>query len=95
MSVSESMARHSIRPGQASSTAGTTTATASIEYGAEDATSGLKRHLGPIGLLFAGVGSIIGSGWLFGAFNATRIAGPVAIFAWVLGAIMIMLIGLV
>jgi len=67
----------------------------SIDYAAEDATSGLRRHVGPVGLLFAGVGSIIGSGWLFGAFNATHIAGPVAIFAWVLGAIMIMLIGLV
>jgi len=66
-----------------------------FEYAAEDATSGLRRHIGPLGLLFAGVGSIIGSGWLFGAFNATHIAGPVAIFAWVLGAIMIMLIGLV
>ncbi len=62
---------------------------------AEDAASGLKRHIGPIGLLFAGVGSIIGSGWLFGAFNATHIAGPVAIFAWLLGSVMIMLIGLV
>ena len=61
----------------------------------EDASSGLKRHIGPVGLLFAGVGSIIGSGWLFGAFNASIIAGPVAIFAWVLGAVMIMLIGLV
>lgn len=66
-----------------------------LQYAAEDATSGLRRHVGPVGLLFAGVGSIIGSGWLFGAFNATHIAGPVAIFAWVLGAIMIMLIGLV
>lgn len=66
-----------------------------LEYAAEDATSGLKRHVGPVGLLFAGVGSIIGSGWLFGAFNASAIAGPVAIFSWLLGAIMIMLIGLV
>lgn len=63
-------------------------------YIAEDATSGLKRHVGPVGLLFAGVGSIIGSGWLFGAFNATHIAGPVAIFAWVLGGVMILLVGL-
>jgi amino acid transporter len=66
-----------------------------FEYAAEDATSGLKRHVGPVGLLFAGVGSIIGSGWLFGAFNATVIAGPIAIFAWLLGAFMILLIGLV
>jgi amino acid transporter len=66
----------------------------SIAYGAEDATSGLKRHVGPVGLLFAGVGSIIGSGWLFGAFNATKIAGPMAIISWAVGAVMILLIGL-
>jgi amino acid transporter len=72
-----------------------TKSTATLDYAHEDATSGLHRHVGPIGLLFAGVGSIIGSGWLFGAFNATVIAGPIAILAWVLGAIMIMLIGLV
>src|SRR5579875_3763615 len=69
--------------------------TGTLEYSAEDRTSGLKRHVGPVGLLFAGVGSIIGSGWLFGAFKATHYAGPIAIFAWVIGAIMIALIGLV
>src|SRR4051794_32968238 len=60
----------------------------------EDETSGLHRHLGRTGLLFAGVGSIIGSGWLFGALNASEIAGPAAILSWVLGGIMILLIGL-
>ncbi|MBG0741563.1 APC family permease [Paeniglutamicibacter antarcticus] len=54
----------------------------------------LKRHLGPIGLLFAAIGSIIGSGWLFGAFNASVIAGPSAIFSWLIAGLMIMLIGL-
>ena len=54
----------------------------------------LKRHVGPIGLLFAAIGSIIGSGWLFGAYNASIIAGPVAIFSWIIAGIMIMLIGL-
>ncbi len=39
----------------------------------------LKRHVGPIGLLFAGIGSIIGSGWLFGAFTASGLAGPAAL----------------
>jgi amino acid transporter len=86
--VSAYVEKGSVRPGSESGT-GTT------EYSAEDATSGLKRHVGPIGLLFAGVGSIIGSGWLFGAFNASAIAGPVAIFSWVIGAVMIMFIGLV
>ena len=69
--------------------------TARSQFSAEDASSGLKRDVGPVGLLFAGVGSIIGSGWLFGAFKATHGAGPAAIFAWVIGAVMILLIGLV
>jgi len=46
-------------------------------------------------LLFSGVGSIIGSGWLFGAFDASQIAGPLAIFSWVIGAVMVLAIGLV
>jgi hypothetical protein len=37
----------------------------------EDEDSGLHRHIGRTGLLFAAVGSIIGSGWLFGALNAS------------------------
>src|SRR5690242_14402473 len=55
---------------------------------------GLRRDIGMIGLLFAGVGSIIGSGWLFGAFNAARDAGPAATVAWLLGAVMILMIAL-
>ena len=46
----------------------------------------LKRHVGVVGLLFASVGSIIGSGWLFGALNASQEAGPAAIISWALGA---------
>jgi amino acid transporter len=55
----------------------------------------LRRDVGAIGLLFASVGSIIGSGWLFGALNASREAGPAAIISWALGGIMILLIALV
>jgi len=54
----------------------------------------LRRDIGRIGLLFTGVGSIIGSGWLFGAMNAAQLAGPAAIFSWLIAGIMIMLIGL-
>src|SRR5919202_1420813 len=54
----------------------------------------LKRHIGPIGLLFAGVGSEIGSGWLFGALNASILAGPAAILSWAIAGVMIMMIGL-
>ncbi len=55
---------------------------------------GLRREVGRVGLLFAGVGSIIGSGWLFGALTASTIAGPAAIVSWLLGGVMVMLIGL-
>lgn len=44
--------------------------------------------------MFTGLGSIIGSGWLFGAWHASAIAGPAAILAWVIGAIVILAIAL-
>ncbi|MDW9229938.1 APC family permease (plasmid) [Burkholderia cepacia] len=54
----------------------------------------LRRDAGIIGLLFASTTSMVGSGWLFGAYHASRIAGPLSIGSWVLGAIIIMLIAL-
>lgn len=55
----------------------------------------LQRHVGLVGLLFASVGSIIGSGWLFGAMNAARLAGPAAMISWAIGTVMILVIALV
>ncbi|HET7303920.1 MAG TPA: APC family permease [Segeticoccus sp.] len=55
---------------------------------------GLKRDIGKVGLLFTSVGSIIGSGWLFGAFEASHLVGPASLLSWALGAIMIILVGL-
>ncbi len=69
------------------------TTDASRAPGQED--RALRRHVGTVGLLFASVGSIIGSGWLFGALNAAQTAGPAAIISWAVGAVMILLIGLV
>ena len=54
----------------------------------------LRRDVGPVGLLFAGIGSIIGSGWLFGAFTASGLAGPAALLSWVIAGFMILLIAL-
>ena len=54
----------------------------------------LKKDFGLVGLLFTAVGSIIGSGWLFSSLHASEIAGPAAIFSWVIGAIMFVFIGL-
>ena len=43
--------------------------------------------------LFSGImlalNSLIGSGWLFGAGTAARVAGPAAILSWILGAVII------
>ncbi len=57
--------------------------------------STLRRDVGLIGLLWASVGSIIGSGWLYGAQKAVVVAGPAAIISWTIGAIAIVLLALV
>ncbi|HET7577706.1 MAG TPA: APC family permease [Bacillales bacterium] len=54
-----------------------------------------KRKLNLLDLTFLGCGSIIGSGWLYGAMNAAGLAGPSAWLSWIIGAIMFTLIGLV
>jgi amino acid transporter len=58
-------------------------------------TEGMDRHVGLLGLLWASEGSIIGSGWLFGALTAASIAGPSAIIAWVIASVMIIVLALV
>ncbi|MBL7564752.1 APC family permease [Staphylococcus saccharolyticus] len=40
-------------------------------------------------LVLLGLGSLIGSGWLFGAWEASSIAGPAAIISWIIGFIVI------
>jgi amino acid transporter len=57
--------------------------------------TGLRREIGFIGLLWASGGSIIGSGWLFGAQGALATAGPAAIISWGIGAVAILLLALV
>ena len=54
----------------------------------------MRREVGPWALMFTGLGSIIGSGWLFGAWRAAGLAGPGAVWAWVLGAAIITTIAL-
>ena len=46
---------------------------------------GLTRDIGFFGLLLTSEGSIIGSGWLFGALACSLIGGPAAIIAWLIG----------
>jgi amino acid transporter len=54
----------------------------------------LKREVGMVGLLFVSVGSIIGSGWLFGALGASQIAGPAVMISWILGGAAMLLLAL-
>ncbi|MEU0408535.1 APC family permease [Streptomyces griseorubiginosus] len=56
---------------------------------------GLRRDIGLIGLMWASVGSIIGSGWLYGAQEAVVVAGPAAMISWIIGAVAIVLLALV
>ncbi len=56
---------------------------------------GLKREAGRGGLLFASLGGMIGSGWLFGALNAARIAGPASILSWIIGGVAVLLLAFV
>jgi amino acid transporter len=56
---------------------------------------GLRREAGRNGLLFASIGGMIGSGWLFGALNAAKIAGPAAVFSWVIGGCAVLLLAFV
>src|SRR5215469_15335893 len=54
----------------------------------------IRRDVGTVALMFTGLGSIIGSGWLFGAWRAAGLAGPSAVWAWVIGATMMSTIAL-
>jgi amino acid transporter len=56
--------------------------------------AGLQRTVGFYGLMFVSLGSIIGSGWLLGALNAAKVAGPASIISWTLAACMLTLLAL-
>ena len=52
----------------------------------------IRREVGAIALMFTGLGSIIGSGWLFGAWRAAQLAGPGAVYSWIIGAVIILFV---
>src|SRR5579883_148407 len=55
----------------------------------------LRRDAGMVGLLYASLGSIIGSGWLFGALHAAVQAGPWSVLSWIIGAVAILFLAFV
>lgn len=54
-----------------------------------------KRNIGLLGVTLASVGSMIGSGWLFGPLYAAQMAGPASIISWILGGFFFIFIVLV
>src|ERR1700760_294176 len=63
--------------------------------GTPERAAGLRRDVGPFSLLFVSAGSIIGSGWLFGALYATQQAGPAALLSWGIGAVFMLTLALI
>ena len=55
---------------------------------------GLKRELGLIGATWASETSIIGSGWLFGAYFAALAVGGAAVLAWAIAGVVVILLAL-
>jgi amino acid transporter len=60
---------------------------------AEDAK--LRKTLGYWSLVATGLGSVIGSGWLFSAMYAAQSAGPASLIAWVIGGVLMLSVALV
>ena len=61
---------------------------------AERSDKKLRRSLSTWDLLFLSLGGIIGSGWLFAAYDASSIAGPAAIISWIIGGVIVLIIAL-
>ncbi|MGK5730006.1 APC family permease [Streptomyces sp. URMC 124] len=59
-----------------------------------DLSAANRKGLSLFALIMIGLGSIFGSGWLFGAGQAAQVAGPAALVAWVIGAIFIGMIAM-
>src|SRR5437763_1443495 len=55
----------------------------------------LKQRLGYWSLVATGIGSVIGSGWLFSAMYAAQTAGPASLIAWVIGGAVMLAVALV
>jgi amino acid transporter len=56
---------------------------------------GLRREIGLIGAIWSSETSIIGSGWLFASMGALMIAGPAAIYGWLIGGFCVVILALI
>jgi amino acid transporter len=67
----------------------------SAPVGRSEAPATLRRDVGLLPLFMVSAGSVIGSGWLLGTLNASKVAGAAAIVSWVIGAILLIGIALI
>jgi amino acid transporter len=67
----------------------------SAPAGQSQAPATLRRDVGLLPLFMVSAGSVIGSGWLLGTLNASKVAGAAAIVSWVIGAILLIGIALI
>jgi amino acid transporter len=56
---------------------------------------GLRREIGLFGAIWASETSIIGSGWLFAGMSAVVIAGPAALYGWIIGGCCVVILALI
>lgn len=55
----------------------------------------MKRSVTTLTLLFTSISAILGSGWLFSAYYAGKIAGPAALLAWIIAGVCIIFVAFV
>lgn len=53
-----------------------------------------KRQIGVGGVMFASIGAMVGSGWLFSSLYAAQLAGPSAIVSWLIATVVIIIVAL-
>lgn len=53
-----------------------------------------KKRIGFLSATFLGISAIIGSGWLFAPYKAASIAGPAAMWSWIIGAVIVIFLAL-
>ncbi|WP_186644356.1 APC family permease [Fluviispira vulneris] len=53
-----------------------------------------KRQIGAGGVMFASIGAMVGSGWLFSSHYAAQLAGPASIITWLIATVIIIVIAL-
>ena len=54
----------------------------------------VKKQPGLFTAVGIGVGSMIGSGWLFSAYYAAQYVGPASLFSWMIGAALSLILAL-